>query len=450
MRKYIITAAALLAACLSTSAQTFQEGFFLKGYTLGYRYNPALSNEGSVIGLVQWNNFSHNNFGASSFLYPSQDGTLVTALHESVPASTFLGSLQEDNCINGAVNLNLASYGWRKEAAYHTLEANLRGNYNVSVPKEIFQILKEGSGESAYDLSGFRLGAQAYFELAYGYSRQLTSWLSAGARAKLLVGLESVGFQFSRFDLAMSEEEYLAQVEADLRLTSTGGKYLTDEEGYIDPWAISYKDKWMLPAGGGLAFDLGLVASPVEGLTISLSALDLGAILWYYGNAGHSKGEISFKGVTDLSLDQIKNGEIAQEFSELKDQAMDAIRMKPAGKKTSLEPVSFTLNLAARYEMPFYRPLSVGVSGSYRGGSPLCYKEIRGSLAWNPSKQFGITGNIGTGDFGLVYGAALTLGLYKFHLNVGLQNGFGGTIPYTSIPLKANSSYLTVGLSYDI
>lgn len=31
MRKYIITAAALLAACLSTSAQTFQEGFFLKG-----------------------------------------------------------------------------------------------------------------------------------------------------------------------------------------------------------------------------------------------------------------------------------------------------------------------------------------------------------------------------------------------------------------------------------
>lgn len=80
----------------------------------------------------------------------------------------------------------------------------------------------------------------------------------------------------------------------------------------------------------------------------------------------------------------------------------------------------------------------------------MSYKEFRAGAAWNPSGKLGVTANIGTGDFGLVYGAALTAGIQKFHLNVGVQNGFGGTVPYTSMPLKANNKCITLGLTYDI
>jgi hypothetical protein len=42
------------------------------------------------------------------------------------------------------------------------------------------------------------------------------------------------------------------------------------------------------------------------------------------------------------------------------------------------------------------------------------------------------------------------VGIHKFHLNAGMESGFGGTIPYTSMPLKANNKCLTVGLTYDL
>ena len=98
MKKYLFSAlAALLFAFVPASAQTFQEGFFLDGYTLGFRYNPALSNESGFIGCVQYSNQSRNNVGASSFLYPTEDGGLVTGLHKSISADKFLGSLPEQS-----------------------------------------------------------------------------------------------------------------------------------------------------------------------------------------------------------------------------------------------------------------------------------------------------------------------------------------------------------------
>ena len=131
MRKYFSALAALVLAASTLGAQSFQQALFLDGYRLGYRYNPAIQNESGFIGVGQWENQTRNNFGAASFLYP-RDGELVTALHSSVPAETFLGSLQDDNYVVGNINFNLVSYGWRKDASYHTIEANIRAMYSAN------------------------------------------------------------------------------------------------------------------------------------------------------------------------------------------------------------------------------------------------------------------------------------------------------------------------------
>lgn len=451
MKKYLFSAlAALLFAFVPASAQTFQEGFFLDGYTLGFRYNPALSNESGFIGGVQYSNQSRNNVGASSFLYPTEDGGLVTGLHKSISADKFLGSLPDISYFNGAIDFSIFSYGWRRGDNYHTVEASVKGLYDVSLPKEIFQIVKLGTGRHQYDLSGIQLGAKAYAELAYGYSRQLSDIVSIGARAKLLIGIESIRYDINRFDLSFTEESYVASLGADLDFTSRMGKFRTDDAGYLKPLSLSAKDKLHWPSGAGLAVDFGVVVTPVEGLTISASALNLGVLVWYYGNAGRSAGTVRFDGFKDLSLDDIKGGKIKDQLTPLKDEFLNAMRLKSVSKRVSVEAVPFTFNAAVKYAMPFYDALSIGVSGNFVRWSGMSYKEFRGSLAWNLSRKLGITGNIGRGDYGMVWGAALTVGIHKFHLNAGIQNGFGGTIPYSSTPLKANNKCLTVGLTYDL
>ena len=95
MRKLFILIAALILSAISLQAQSFQQSLFLDGYRLGYRYNPALQNESGFLSVGQFENQTRNNFGASSFLYP-RDGEVVTALHSSVSADEFLGSLNDD------------------------------------------------------------------------------------------------------------------------------------------------------------------------------------------------------------------------------------------------------------------------------------------------------------------------------------------------------------------
>lgn len=449
MRKLFILIAALILSAISLQAQSFQQSLFLDGYRLGYRYNPALQNESGFLSVGQFENQTRNNFGASSFLYP-RDGEVVTALHSSVSADEFLGSLNDDNYFNGSINYNIVSYGWRKGPSYHTLEANVRALYGASIPKEIFAIAKLGTGEKNYDLGGLSAFGNAYVELAYGYSRQLGDFLSIGARAKLLVGIDALRYRLTRFDLSLSGDAYTANLEADLDLSSRWKKIRLDQEGYLNFLDLSSKDRWKLPSGAGLAMDFGVVLTPFDFLTISASIVDLGGIFWYYGNAGASQGTITFNGMQNLTLEDIQEGNIGRQFNGVKDEFLHSLKLKGIDKKTALEYIPFNVNLGVKFELPFYKALSLGATGNYIGMKDMTYREVRGVLAWNPFKWLGIMGNGGTGTYGTVWGCALNVALRQFRLTAGYSDGTGGTIPYSSTPLKPNNKLLTVGLTYDL
>lgn len=176
MQKKTILIAVLIMAAVSANAQTFQQALFLDGYRLGYRYNPALQNQDAFLGVGQVQRQLYNNLGASSFLYPHGD-EVVTALHPSV-------------------------------SAYHTVEANVRSFASASIPKEIFAIAKLGTVDTNYDLSGVNVGANAFVELAYGYSHKLSDVFSVGARAKLLIGYEALNYRINKMDVALWQYRY--------------------------------------------------------------------------------------------------------------------------------------------------------------------------------------------------------------------------------------------------
>ncbi len=41
-------------------------------------------------------------------------------------------------------------------------------------------------------------------------------------------------------------------------------------------------------------------------------------------------------------------------------------------------------------------------------------------------------------------------GIGNFRITAAMSNGFGGTMAYSSLPLKANNKVATIGLTYDL
>ena len=449
--RYAIAAALLcLCAALPTGAQAFPEGFMLSNYRLGYRYNPAIGNDVDMISVGQFGMNNRANVGAAAFLYP-RGGEVVTALHSSVSSEEFLGNLQESNYRLGSLNYNLVSYGIARGGAYHTFEANLRGLYGISVPKTIFEIAKLGMDEGkVYNLSNFRGLGNLYADLAYGYSRRLGDIVSVGARVHLLVGLNAIDARVTRFDMELGAQDVDVKLETDVDMTSRLSGIQTDETGKMDFTRRLKRDKWRLPSGAGLAVDLGFVVTPIEGLDISVSLLELGALVWYYGNAFTATGNTTFLGLSGLTMDEMNVDYLKGVMTEYGKAALEDFSAYKKSKNVQLQMVPFQSHVGIKYRMPFWEALSVGATGMFTEYQGMPYKEARLGVAVCPLDWLDLTANYGVGSYGTVFGVAGSVRFLRFRATFGLQNGFGGTIPYTSTPLQANSKTLTFGLTYDL
>ena len=409
--------------------------------------NTFLENGYVRVGEVQ--SISRNNVGAASFLFPSGD-KLVTGLHSSISSEEFLGGLKPVNSEYNQIDYNLVSYGWKGRArGFHTFAVGARANYGLSVPKEIFQILKTGTTQSPYDLSSLRAFGNAYGEIAYGYSLPLGDNFSVGSRVKLLVGLNSVDLVARQFALAMTEKQYTLDLDADIDLTNRSKKIGTDDTGHLDYTSFSGKGKLGAPTGGGLAFDLGFVWKPVDGFSLSASVLDAGGIFWYYGNAGTSSGTYAFEGLKGLTTEEFEKDKLMAKIKGVGNELLNVIKPKAVDGRFKFKSIPLNANLKAGYAMPFWRNLSIDAYGFYTGYSYCApYWEARGGLSLDFPHCFRLGASAGGGAYGFVYSANGSIEFQSFKLYASFENGVGGTIPYEGTPLKANNKTVLIGLVY--
>ncbi len=451
-KKIILCVAALLGAALCLNAQSFQEGFLLRKYNLAYQYNPAIIGNNNFVGGGQVILSKQNNVGAGDFMYPTDDGLLVTGFHSSIPATTFPGELPDDMAYRGDLSATLFAYGFATKNAFHTIQVNVRGLYGASAPNEMLLFLKQGPDASAYDISGMHVDAGLFAEASYGYARQLTDWLSIGGRAKLLLPLYGARFDLTRLEVTTNTNTVQVDLRGDLAITNHLGKFMNNDNGHWDLKEISKKEAGgPLSSGAGIGFDLGLLATPADGLSISLSVLDLGAIFWRFGNRAAMGGTMSFDGLENATYDQLSSAEFKKLLDEKKAEAMEML--KPIGFSGTYkyrQNLETQVNLGVKYEMPFYRQLAVGATGRYINTVSMPYWEGRLGLEINPIKWLDIVADGGYGTLGPVFGLAAGVTIYRFHLVAGLQNGFGGTVPYSSTPIKANFKTVTIGLTYNL
>lgn len=437
MKKTVILSIVALALGTGARAQS----------TVNPAENAFLQNGFVRAGEIR--SFNRNNVGASSFIFPSGD-KLVTGLHSSVSNEEFLGGLKAVNSMYSQMDYNLVSYGWKgRTRGFHTLEVGARVNYGLSVPKEIFQILKTGTAQSPYSLSSLRAFGNVYGEIAYGYSLPFGEKFSIGGRVKLLVGLNSVDVVTRRFNLTTSEEQYILDLDADIDLTNRNKKVGTDDSGYLDYTSFSGKGKLGAPTGGGLAVDLGAVWKPFGGFALSASVLDLGGILWYYGNAGTSSGSYTFEGLKDLTTDEMEEDKMMAKINKVGEEILAVVKPKAVDGRFRLKAIPLNANMKASYEMPFWKNLSVDASGLYTGYNYCApYWEARGGLSLDFPHRFHLGASAGGGAYGFVYGANGSVEFRSFRLYASCENGIGGVIPYEGTPLKANNKTFILGLVY--
>lgn len=157
----------------------------------------------------------------------------------------------------------------------------------MELPGEPFKLLRTGVMESN-QMGRLRGQLDLYLELAYGYSRRVGDKLSLGGRLKLLAGLYGVDYNVTRLNLTISDQACQAEIDAELNLTDKMLKFSAGDDGYMDWRTIVWEGIGNTPSGGGAALDMGICYTPVEGLELSASVLDLGGILWHYGSAATS------------------------------------------------------------------------------------------------------------------------------------------------------------------
>lgn len=412
--------------------------------------NPA-ETAGLEYGFVrigEFNTTTRNNVEASAFLFPKGD-KLVTGLHSSVNTDDFLGGLEAVNSIYSQTDYNLVSYGWKSSKGFQTVSVGARVNYGLSVPREIFRILKEGTAQSPYDLSALKAFGNLYGEIAYGYSIPLTDNLYVGGRVKLLVGLNSADVVARRFELTTTDEQYSLDLDTDIDLTNRNKKAGQDDDGYLDYTSFTGKGKLGAPTGAGLALDMGLIWKPFRGFTVDASIQDAGGILWYYGNAGRSSGSYTFEGLKDLTVDEMDQEHLGTRLKETGEEVLGVIKPKSVEGVFKVKGIPLAARLGASYALPFWERLSVNASGIYTGYS-FCapYWEARGGASVDYPGIAQLQLSAGSGTCGFVYAIQGSVNFLSFKLYAKYENGTGGTIPYESTPLKANNKCLVVGLDY--
>ena len=319
----------------------------------------------------------------------------------------------------------------------------------MSLPKGFFEFAKRGLQKSHYSFSGINLNTMNYAAITLGHSHEIFNGFRIGVNAKYLLGLAYADVTVDKLNIELGENHWLAESHAqaqvgtpiEVRPTLDEGGTVTDAE--IGPFT---------PTATGYAFDFGVVYDMndiVPGLTLSASMVDIGKINWQCMLKGQSTdAKVEFNGFEEIDPTQDLNSSLNAEFERLGNDAAKMVEFAYDGTEAVSTSLNTTMYLGAEYNMPFYRPLSVGVLYGQRFTSSAFNKwyEVRGYLNISPLKWLEASANFGTTSYGTSLGW-----MFNFH-PAGVTFFLGSDYMITKvtpqfIPVNDLNSHITLGFN---
>lgn len=455
MRKTIYIIMAALTLSVSTFAQqNLRTAYFLDGYTYTYKFNPAFQSERAFLAipvLGKTGTGLESNVALSSFIYPTDEGNLVTFLSPKVSSGDFLGSLKDYNRMNVNLDVPVFALGFYTGEMFHTIDISARADARAGLPKSLFGFVKEGAsnGIDTWNINNIGARADARLELAYGLSYRLNDFIKVGARVKLLIGLMQADLLVDNVNLKLAEDEW--SVASQGQLTVNG---LLDVDESMDLSAIKYPASFQelrdMKHSLGYAVDLGVSVDFLEYFTASASLLDLGAINWSQGFNAHtpSAEPWTFSGFEDISIYD-SNGGIRDQVNSIVEDMKSIFQFsKTDDYRPGSTSISATAHLGLEARMPFYERLSFGVLGTHRFDGAYSWTEGRISANIAPLRVLSASCSYAISDFGNSFGAAVNLHAGGLTIFAGLDSILPlGHLNPQYIPVDNWNTNLTLGLN---
>lgn len=434
----------------NAAAQTAKSAYFLEGAFHNSQLNPAMAGERGFFSFPMLGNTSfglNSNIGLSNFLYPQENGKLATFMSGKVPAQQFLDDFPSTARIGMNLDLTVAALGFRAFGGYNTFNVTLHNQTSMGVPEEVFKFVKTGLKTEPYSFTGTNMNVMSYMALTVGHSREVIDGLRVGINLKYLVGLAYANVLMDNFTLETSEERWLLEAHAQANMATFMNIPVEDGEIMMDELDINS----LRPTATGFAVDLGAtydMKNIVPGLKFSASVTDLGYINWDMIKAGTEDIRVEYNGLDEIDPENI--GSMVEEkingMMEKVEEQMTITVEETERAKTSL---GATMYLGTEYEMPFYRPLSVGVLYGQRFNKYTGWYDVRGYLNLSPLGWLEASANVSHSTYGTSWGW-----MFNFH-PAGLSFFIGSDYMITKvtpqfIPVNEVNANVTMGINFPI
>lgn len=309
---------------VNTSAQKSQVLYNMK-IPQSHFMNPAIKPTSMFyIGLPVFSGINvniNNNFLELTDLLTRGD-TLSTWPPPDFDLDRLAGSLKQNNTLSADVNFPLVGLGFMIGPDLNIfIDIIDRIEVKTIFPKEIMNLYITGTDQfinQTINLSGLNIRAQFFREFGAGFSKNFTTKLRVGAKAKLLFGMGSLNLDNRLMTLRVNDD--LSQtISADASLEISGQTRLNDLKNDLSGGNVMQiiKSYIYTPfSNNGFGIDIGAVYDFNKMISVSAAVTDLGFIKWkddlkrYDANSTFELSGLSLSDVVHqtISIDSVLQG----------------------------------------------------------------------------------------------------------------------------------------------
>ena len=387
-------------------AQFLRTSYFMEGTHYRQQLNPALAPGRGYLNLPVIGTFNASVNSSTLGYQDVMDIIDNTEGGDFFKSDAFINKLDNLNNLNVNLSTDILSAGWYKGKNFWSFNIGLRNDIGASIPKGMFEFLREMDGLSADDnlerLSNInqKVGHQSleinsYAEVGVGLARNITERLTVGARVKALLGVGNLKLDINNIAVNSNLSGYntgdlndlngRAEIRVDATLENSSKLIeLSEDDGVIDE--IEFGTFGL--AGYGLGIDLGASYKLMDKLTLSASLLDLGFMKWSKNNTSVAKATANQSyDLTNSSdryefVDKVASGEVLN--FDMLNMTLDKSAQKD--RSTSL---TSTLVLGAEYEL-LGDLLAVGALYTGRFAKPETLNELTLSANIRPKNNLNL------------------------------------------------------------
>jgi len=401
-KRYILSVVAMMLLPLMAGAQALKGSYFLDNSLQRHRLNPAFAPRANYFSVPVISNVGlgvYGNVGPADFLYP-KNGELYTFLNQNVTMEEFSKNLPARPVVDLDVDTDIFNFGFSALGGFWTVDAGIRVDGQIGLPRDFLIFAKQGmaASEQRYSLKGFDMYQTSSIYAAIGHSRDLSflvDGLRVGGKLRFFLPVEHIGLTMGDSYLSMSQDKWTVNSSASGVIAASFLEVNPEAlNGDSEQEFLNVNTSSIGPAGFGFSVDLGAeyklnVGSIVDGLTFSLSALDLGG--YFFGKNKvqglESKGTAVYEGIKDIEMGS-EGVNMEESLDALKDEFL-ALAILQESADPMYSSVGTGAKIYAGVEYPFLHDMmSVGLLYSGKFGYSKMINDLTVSYNLNPCKWF--------------------------------------------------------------